>query len=53
MLAGDVDKAQCFNQALRDQGIFKSDGKCYPSLALSDTDLAMAEDAIAGAAVNL
>ncbi|MGI9525310.1 MAG: aspartate aminotransferase family protein [Hyphomicrobiaceae bacterium] len=53
VLAGDADKARRFNAALRDQGIFKSDGKWYPSLALSDEDLARTAEAIEFAAQQL
>lgn len=53
VLAGDAGIAKCFNQALRDRGIFKSDGKWYPSLALSDADIAQTIDNIAEAAAGL
>ena len=40
------DKLATFNNVLRDNGIFKSPGKLYPSLALSDEDLQRTEHAI-------
>lgn len=37
---------EAYNQVLRDNGIFKSPGKLYPSLAISDADLAVTEAAV-------
>jgi glutamate-1-semialdehyde 2,1-aminomutase len=42
-----------FNALLRQQGIFKSAGKIYPSLALTDQDLSWTQDAIAHASAHL
>lgn len=54
----DVYKADAarnlrFNKLLRDKGIFKSPGKLYPCLALTDADIEQTIDAIAHAAANL
>ncbi|MEM6759136.1 MAG: aminotransferase class III-fold pyridoxal phosphate-dependent enzyme [Pseudomonadota bacterium] len=38
-----------FNTALRQHGVFKSPGKLYPSLAITDDDLALTRDAVAAA----
>ena len=35
-----------YNKVLRDEGVFKSPGKLYPSLALSEADLALTERAV-------
>ena len=48
--AGDAARAARFNQALRDYGIFKSPGKTYPCLALSEDDFARTEAAVNAAA---
>ena len=50
VLRGDADKAKRYNQILRSNGVFKSDGKSYPSLALTEDDMALVEAAIAAAA---
>jgi len=50
---GDKDKSAAFNQVLRQNGIFKSPGKLYPCLAISDDDLAVTDAAIATAAAAL
>ncbi|MEM9573620.1 MAG: aminotransferase class III-fold pyridoxal phosphate-dependent enzyme [Pseudomonadota bacterium] len=42
-----------FNSVLREQGIFKSPGKTYPSLALTPEDLAMTDAAIKYAANDI
>lgn len=39
MLAADGEKSARFNRLLREHGIFKSPGKVYPSLALTDEDM--------------
>ncbi|MEO9873463.1 MAG: aminotransferase class III-fold pyridoxal phosphate-dependent enzyme [Anderseniella sp.] len=54
----DVYKADAarnlrFNKLLRDKGIFKSPGKLYPCLALTDADIEQTIDAISYAAANL
>lgn len=48
--AGDSAMAAVYNQSLRNNGIFKSPGKMYPSLALTDTDIRETEAAISIAA---
>lgn len=53
VLKADAARGKKFNRALRDNGIFKSDGKTYPSLALTDGDLAETRDAIFDAARRL
>ena len=47
---GDPKQADIFNAVLRKHGILKSPGKFYISLALTETDLAQTEEAIAAAA---
>lgn len=42
----DPKRNEAYNQVLRDNGIFKSPGKLYPSLAISDADLAATEAAV-------
>jgi glutamate-1-semialdehyde 2,1-aminomutase len=42
----DPKRNEAYNQVLRDNGIFKSPGKLYPSLAISDEDLAVTEIAV-------
>ncbi len=51
MLASDAGLSRRFAVALRENGIFKSDGKWYPSIALSEDDLAYTSEAI-GTAVK-
>lgn len=51
--AGDSRLAGAYNQGLRNSGIFKSPGKMYPSLALTETDLSNTESAISVAAQAL
>ena len=53
VLAADAKQNAKFNSALRGKGIFKSPGKTYPSLALTDEDLAQTIDAIEYAAKAL
>ena len=50
-----ADKAQSarFNTSLRESGIFKSPGKMYPSLAITDDDLEITQTAIAKAAADM
>ncbi|MEM8498567.1 MAG: aminotransferase class III-fold pyridoxal phosphate-dependent enzyme [Pseudomonadota bacterium] len=48
--AGDVGMAATYNRSLRDSGIFKSPGKMYPSLALTENDIRETEAAISVAA---
>ncbi len=44
--AADTDKNASFNRVLRAEGIFKSAGKTYPSLALTEEDFDITEAAI-------
>ena len=44
--AADTKRSAAFNAALRANGIFKSPGKVYPCLALTEEDFAMTEAAI-------
>ncbi|WP_136658018.1 aminotransferase class III-fold pyridoxal phosphate-dependent enzyme [Nitratireductor sp. XY-223] len=53
VFAADAGLNARFNAALRAKGIFKSPGKLYPSLALSDEDIAQTVDAIDFAAYEL
>ena len=43
-------KGARFNRVLREHGVFKSPGKTYPSLALTEADFAWTEAAVAMAA---
>ena len=52
VLKGDTALATRFNALLRQRGIFKSAGKTYPSLALTEEDLAQTVAAIADAAAQ-
>lgn len=47
---GDPHMNELWNRVLREDGVFKSPGKLYPSLALTDTDLEVTQQAIARAA---
>jgi len=51
--AADAARNGRFNTLLREKGIFKSPGKTYPSLALTDGDINQTLDAIKFAAKNL
>ncbi|MEM1274393.1 MAG: aminotransferase class III-fold pyridoxal phosphate-dependent enzyme [Pseudomonadota bacterium] len=42
-----------YNAALRAGGVFKSPGKLYPSLAVTEADLALTHQAVAAAAASL
>lgn len=53
VMAADGSKSSAFNARLREKGIFKSPGKVYPSLALTQADLDQTVDAIAYAARDL
>ena len=46
VLAADADNGLRFNAVLRDNGIFKSPGKIYPCLALTELDFALTDAAI-------
>ena len=45
----DPRKNTVFNAALREKGVFKSPGKLYPSMAITEEDLAQTKVAIAAA----
>jgi len=45
-LTGNQSKNATFNQVLRQNGIFKSPGKLYPCLAITEDDLAITKQAI-------
>ncbi len=49
----DAARNQRFNKLLREKGIFKSPGKLYPCLALTDADIDQTIDAVAYAAGKL
>ena len=53
VLAGDGDLNAAFNRRLRELGIFKSPGKTYPCLALTDGDMDRVGDAVTRAARSL
>ena len=53
VLKGDADMAKRYNHTLRSNGVFKSDGKSYPSLALTEDDVSLVEAAIETAAKAL
>jgi glutamate-1-semialdehyde 2,1-aminomutase len=50
VLKADAERTASFNRLLREQGIFKSAGKIYPSLALTEADIAQTVEAIGVAA---
>ena len=50
VLGGDAAAGKVWNDTLRAHGIFKSPGKTYPSLALTDADIEMTSHAISQAA---
>lgn len=49
----DAGRNAAFNAALRAKGLFKSPTKLYPSLALSEQDLGLTEQAFAAAAAHV
>ncbi|MEL7462949.1 MAG: aminotransferase class III-fold pyridoxal phosphate-dependent enzyme [Pseudomonadota bacterium] len=49
-LKNDGAKTAAYDKAMRAHGVFKSAGKTYPSLALTEDDLTRVEEAIAAAA---
>lgn len=51
-LAVDHDKNDRFNHTLREHGILKAPGKCYPCLALTEEDLDQTSAAIKTAAAS-
>jgi len=53
VLAQDKGASTAWNSSLRGSGIFKSPGKLYPNLALSEADIAKTEQAFDTAAENL
>lgn len=48
--AADAKKLAAYNNVLRDKGLFKSDGKTYISLALTEEDMDIAKAAYEAAA---
>ena len=50
VFGADAERNARFNAALRKKGIFKSPGKLYPSLAITEDDIALTIDAIEYAA---
>ena len=53
VLTSDSTAATRFNAVLRDHGLFKSPGKTYPSLPLSEDDITQTEAAYHAAAAAL
>jgi len=53
IMAADAGRMDRFNAGLRERGILKSPAKYYPSLALTEDDMAQTIEAIAEAAANL
>ena len=53
VLSADAVRNTRFNDTLRDGGIFKSPGKLYPSLAITDDDLKQTENAVIDAVKSL
>ncbi|MCV2887875.1 aspartate aminotransferase family protein [Ruegeria aquimaris] len=53
VFSADTARAARFNKVLMQEGLFKSPGKTYPSLALTEDDFAVAEAAYAKAAVAI
>ena len=53
VFAADATRNAVFNKALRERGILKSPGKCYPSLAIGPEDLALTHVAISQAVTAL
>ncbi|NKB60906.1 MAG: aminotransferase class III-fold pyridoxal phosphate-dependent enzyme [Gammaproteobacteria bacterium] len=53
VISADTAKNALFNKALRQHGIFKSPGKTYAGLALTEEDLRQTDKAIAAAAQEI
>ncbi|MCB2137346.1 MAG: aminotransferase class III-fold pyridoxal phosphate-dependent enzyme [Rhodobacteraceae bacterium] len=53
VLSADAKKSTSFNAVLRANGIFKSPGKIYPCLALTEADLVMTDAAVERAAAAI
>jgi len=51
-LTADASKNAKFNSALRSKGVFKSPGKLYPSLAITEEDLQLTEEALSFASAS-
>ena len=53
VLSADAAKNAAYNDVLRQEGIFKSPGKHYPSLALTDEDIELTRAAVQKAAAAI
>lgn len=53
VLSADTNRSKIFNDALRANGILKSPGKIYPSLALTECDFEWTDAAVSAAANTL
>jgi len=51
--SGNADQAKIWNDTLRKNGIFKSPGKTYPCLALTDDDLERTRETLGNGAIAL
>ncbi len=51
--AADDGANACYNAALRQHGVLKSPSKIYPSLAITDEDLELTQEAVKAAAAGL
>ena len=45
----DATRGGLYNRVLREHGVFKAPGKCYPSLALTEDDFEITQSAVAAA----
>jgi len=50
---GDAARNASFNDVLREHGVLKSPTKLYPSLAVTEKDMALTENALAAAVKSL
>lgn len=53
VLGADAKKSAAFNAVLRENGVFKSPGKIYPCLALTEADFVLTEAAVKKAAAAI
>ncbi|SLN67496.1 Glutamate-1-semialdehyde 2,1-aminomutase [Roseovarius albus] len=53
VLKADAQKGAAYNKVLREHGLFKSPGKTYPSLAITEADLDQTHAAIKAAAAHI